>query len=212
MVHHGTKVFERRRAVTSMLVRGATPSEIAEALQVKRETVYNDIRVIRTGKNESLFSHTRKEIIAQLFLNARERMRYLWKTAEETEKDYVKIRAMMELRLNDERIFARLSDPKVNPDFTPKYSEQDVEYWVEQYDELLQRVEQMKQRREKMISNSENDNSNPAREQELEKEIYKLKNEREVYRKAYLRAQRKLTAVAGEAAEAGEADEEPETA
>ena len=109
MIMARTKVFQRRREVTSLLVRGVPPSEIAEMLNIPRHTIYNDIRVIRSAKNDALFAHTRNEIIAQLFLNAQERARYLWHTADNTDKDYVKVRAMQELRLNDERITNKLS-------------------------------------------------------------------------------------------------------
>ena len=168
MVHVRTKVLERRREVTSMLVRGFPPAEIAETLNVKTQTIYNDIRVIRSGKNDSLYSHTRSEVIAQLFLNARERTRFLWQTAENTDKDYVKVRAMQELRHNDERILDRLSDPKHNPDFEPEYNDAEIREWVERYDALRERVEQLQKRRE-------------GREADLEKEIRKLKSGEEDY-------------------------------
>jgi len=146
MVHARTIVLARRRTVTSMLVRGMPPSEIAETLHVKKETVYNDIRVIRSGKNNSLYACTREEIVAQLFLNAQERSRFLWETAENTDKDHVKVRSMQELRQNDERIIARLSDPKVNPYFTPEFTDEDIQEWVDKYDALRMRVEQVEKR------------------------------------------------------------------
>ena len=77
MVHPRTKVLQRRRDVTSLLVRGFPPSEIAEALSLPRQTVYNDIRVIRSGKNEALYAFTQSEINAQLHLNALARGRKL---------------------------------------------------------------------------------------------------------------------------------------
>jgi transcriptional antiterminator len=145
MVYSRTKVLARRREVTSLLVRGVPPSEIAEMLNMPRHTIYNDIRVIRSAKNDALFAYTRNEIIAQLFLNAQERARYLWHTADNTDKDYVKVRAMQELRLNDERIFDRLSDPKHNPEL--EYSEAEVKEYIERYDGLRERVEQAEERR-----------------------------------------------------------------
>ena len=148
MVHARTKVLQRRRDVTALIVRGLTAGEIAELLEIRRETIYNDIRVIRSGKYDSLFSQTRDQIVAQLFLNAQERARYLWRMAEEEEKGYVKVRAMTELRLNDERIVDRLSDPRINPYFTPEYSDADIQEWVDKYDGLLDRVRQMEKRRE----------------------------------------------------------------
>ena len=133
-----------------MLVRGVPPSEIAGMLNIPRHTIYNDVRVIRSAKNDSLYSHTRSEIVAQLFLNARERTRYLWQTAENTDKDYVKVRATQELRLIDERILDRLSDPKLNPEREPEYSDDVIKDWIERYDELHERVKQLQERRQWM--------------------------------------------------------------
>ena len=163
MLRARTIVWTRRRTVTSMLVRGMPPSEIAESLHVKKETIYNDIRVIRSGKNNSLYACTREEIVAQLFLNAQERSRFLWELAENTDKDYIKVRAMQELRQNDDRIIARLSDPKVNPEFTPEYSDEEVRKWIEEYDALRERVELVEKRR-------------VGREAELEEQIRRLKS------------------------------------
>ena len=115
MIYPHTKVLKRRRDVTSLLVRGVSPGEIAEVLELDPQTVYNDIRVIRSGENDALFAFAREEIKAQLFINAQHRARYLWRIVEEAEKEYVRVRALQELRLNDERIFDRLSDPKNLP-------------------------------------------------------------------------------------------------
>ena len=161
MSYPRSKVLARRREVTSMLVRGVPPAEIAETLNVKRETIYNDVRVIRSGKNDSLYACTRNEIVAQLFFNARERTRFLWQTAENTDKDYVKVRAMQELRHNDERILDRLSDPKHNPE--QKFKEEEVKEYIERYDGLRERVELLQERRK-------------GREAELEEQIRKLKS------------------------------------
>ena len=115
VVHASMKVLQRRREVTTLLVRGMAPGEIAEMLEVPCHTIYNDIRVIRSGSNEALMAHTRKEIAAQLFLNAQERAKYLWRLVDRTQKDSTKLQALKELRLNDERITWRLpaiADPR----------------------------------------------------------------------------------------------------
>ena len=110
MILPRTKVLQRRREVTSLLVRGIQPSEIAEILNVPRHTIYNDVRYIRSAKNDALWAHTRQEIISQLFLNAFARIRFLWHTADTEYRGHVKVRAMTELRLIDERIIDRLSE------------------------------------------------------------------------------------------------------
>ena len=69
---------ERRRKITTLLVRGVSPGEISEILGLPRDTVYNDMRVIRSGGNEELVAHSRREVLAQVLLNARERTRQLW--------------------------------------------------------------------------------------------------------------------------------------
>ncbi len=56
VVHASMKVLQRRREVTSLLVQGVQPGEIAEMLNVHCQTIYNDIRVIRSGSNEALTS------------------------------------------------------------------------------------------------------------------------------------------------------------
>ena len=115
MIYPRTKVLERRREVTSFLVRGISPGEIAEMLGVPRQTIYNDIRVIRSGKNEALIAHSRRDTFAQLYLTAQERARRLWPIVDGDGPDYVKIRALRELRLQDERIVNKLP-PVRHPD------------------------------------------------------------------------------------------------
>jgi hypothetical protein len=109
MVYPRTKVFQRRLEVTSLLVRGITPGEIAEVLEVPRQTVYNDVRVILSGRNKGLMAYARDEVIAQLLLNAQARWRYLWRLAETAESEHARVQAMRELRLNDEHIVNKLS-------------------------------------------------------------------------------------------------------
>ena len=103
-----TKVHQRRRQVTALLVRGVPPGEIAELLEVPRQTIYNDMRYIRSGRNEALTAYTQREITAQLFLNAQARARYLWDLAETAKSEHARLGTMRELRLNDERVVNRL--------------------------------------------------------------------------------------------------------
>ena len=102
MAYPRTEVLQRRREVTTLLVRGVSPGEIAERLGVRRRTIYNDIRAVRSGRNEALVAHSRREIVAQLYLNAQARSRYLWNLADTAKSEYVMVRVMHELRLNDE--------------------------------------------------------------------------------------------------------------
>jgi len=150
MIYPRTKVQERRLEVTTLLVRGVSPAEIAQALEVSRHTIYNDIRYIRSGRNEALALHTRNEIVSQLYLNAQARARFLWQTAENTDRDYVKVTAMRELRLNDERIVNKLPEPKRHT-----HEEEvkiDLEAMAARYKELEKRVIALRQRREQWES------------------------------------------------------------
>ena len=137
-----TKVWQRRRDVTSLLVRGVSSGEIAEMLEVSSQTIYNDVRNILSGKNKALSVYTHKQVIAQLRLNARERMKYLWRLLEETEKDHVKVQALRELRLNDERITAKLL-ASVKDD----QESEEMKELREEYQDLYERVEALKERR-----------------------------------------------------------------
>ena len=108
MEHARTKVWKRRREVTSLIVRGKSCGEIAEILNIPEYTVHNDIRVIKSGDNEALNVHTRNEINAQLYLNAWERVREVWKIFEKADSQHIALRCLRELRLNDERILKKL--------------------------------------------------------------------------------------------------------
>ena len=141
-----TKVWQRRRDVTSLLVRGVSSGEIAEMLEVSSQTIYNDVRNILSGKNKALSVYTHKQVIAQLRLNARERMKYLWRLLEETEKDHVKVQALRELRLNDERITAKLL-ASVKDDQEPEEESEEMKELREEYQDLYERVEALKERR-----------------------------------------------------------------
>jgi len=103
MIYPRTNVLERRKDVTRLLVRGYTPSEIAKGIGVSRETVYNDVRYIRSGRNEDLSEYGRKQMLAQVMLNARERVKELWSVVEKSESPYVKLLALRELRIHDQQ-------------------------------------------------------------------------------------------------------------
>jgi len=95
------QVFERRKRVTSHLVRGCSPAEVAEILRVDVATVYNDMRVIRSGANPELSVHSVGEIFAQVLLNQRARTKALWREVDTGEASTVRMRALRELRLQD---------------------------------------------------------------------------------------------------------------
>ena len=105
-----SECLQRRLKVSSLKIRGYSAAEIAQALNTTIDTVNNDTRVILSGKNKALLKHTRKEALAQLHLNANERAKYLWRIVEDAEKDQVKVNALRELRLNDEKILRMLSE------------------------------------------------------------------------------------------------------
>ena len=109
MIYPHTKVLERRKEVASLMVRGLTPSEIAEVLGISRDTVYNDIREIRSGKHDALSIHAQKEMVSHLLLNARERTRSLWRIADGAESEYIQLLALKELRIQDQAILKNLS-------------------------------------------------------------------------------------------------------
>jgi len=152
VIYPRTKVQERRLEVTTLLVRGVPPTEIANILEVSRHTVYNDIRYIRSGKNEALVAHTRREIIAQLYLNVQARKRYLWNLAETARSEHASVQAMRELRLNDEHIVNKLpgiGDPEdaQEDDFDRKAMAAQLIHYKEQFEALKQRVDALKKRR-----------------------------------------------------------------
>jgi len=62
---------------------------------------------------------------------------------DEAEKEYVRVRALQELRLNDERIFDRLSDPK----HQPAQDGEAPKEMMEQFEKLRDRVKFLKERR-----------------------------------------------------------------
>ena len=117
MVHPRTKVLKRRREVTTMMVRGISPSEIAEILDVPRQTIYNDMRAIRSTRNEALLAHARHEIVAQMVVNIQARWRFLWNLAENAKSEHVKVQAMRELRLNDMLMVNKLPDIVERPEW-----------------------------------------------------------------------------------------------
>ena len=144
-----TKVWQRRRDVTTLLVRGYSRGEIAETLKTRTQTIDNDMQVIRSGKNKALFAHARKQIIVQLHLNAMERAKYLWRIIEEAEKHSVKVQALRELRLNDEHITAKLPEPGKDT-MEEEEEEFDKEALRAQYQDLFDRVGYLQKRREGM--------------------------------------------------------------
>jgi hypothetical protein len=176
MVHPRTKVLQRRRDVTSLLVRGFVASEIAEALNLPRQTVYNDIRVIRSGKNEALYAFTKSEINAQLHLNVLARGRKLWEVVDNTPSDYTRVYALKEHRLNDERIVRKLppvESPRSNEAKIHRHIKSKAEdYW-------LHEIEMRKKRLAQAEENKQKDKERRKKDEERERMLKELEKERE---------------------------------
>ena len=98
------QVFERRRQVSPLLIQGCTPAEVAEMLQVDLTTVYNDIRVVRSGRNPELSMKSVSEIFAQVLLNDGARRKALWREANGADSSTVRVFALREMRLQDAMI------------------------------------------------------------------------------------------------------------
>ena len=146
MSNSRTEVLQRRLKVSSLKIRGYSVAEIAQALNTTIDTVHNDTRVILSGKNKAILKHTMKEMIAQLHLNARERTKYLWRIVEEAEKHYVKVQALRELRLNDERITAKLPEPGKDS-LEEDDDDMDKKEMLEQLQAIRKRFDLLRQRR-----------------------------------------------------------------
>jgi hypothetical protein len=150
MIMARTKVLQRRRDVVSLLVRGVSPGEIAEVLEAPRHTIYNDIRVIRSGKHDALVAHTREEITSQLYLNVQERTKHLWRIVDNQNKDYVKVLALRELRLIDERVLRKLKFMSEEEERNTEEDEALKQKVMADYVHLKERVDLMAKRRRGM--------------------------------------------------------------
>ena len=111
-----TQVLVRRQHIAKQLVRGITPAEIAQELDVSIHTVYNDMRFIRSGKFHALSVMSRDRMVCQLYLNAIARKRQLWRFIEEEDPSANQIVALLkEDRLNDEMVLNKLPAPRKAP-------------------------------------------------------------------------------------------------
>ena len=106
----------RRQHVARLLVRGVTPAEIAQKFDIPLHTVYNDIRVIRSGKFHALGALSRDRMVCQLYLNAIARKKALWQMVEKEDlTPHEKIAALREDRRNDQMVLNRLPAPRKKP-------------------------------------------------------------------------------------------------
>jgi hypothetical protein len=76
-------------------------TEIAEALKVSSDTVYNGMREIRNSTCAELVGHTKKEILQTVLLSRAARVNELWRTVSESDSGWVKVHALKSLRNED---------------------------------------------------------------------------------------------------------------
>lgn len=96
-----SETLARRKNVITLISRGYSPTEIAEALNTSRDTVYNDLRAIRKSVEPELIGHTKKEILHSIIMTRATRIKELWRSVSESESGWVKIQAIKQLRLED---------------------------------------------------------------------------------------------------------------
>jgi hypothetical protein len=119
------KTLVRRQLVMRNLVRGVTPAEIAQELDVPLHTVYNDMRVVRSGKFHMLNLYARDRIVCQLYLNATGRKRALWSIIDDHKlSPSHRIQAVREDRLNDQFIMNKLPPPRSAPADTEDWGDE----------------------------------------------------------------------------------------
>jgi DNA-binding CsgD family transcriptional regulator len=95
------ETLRRRKEIITLLSRGFSQTEIAEALNIPAETVYNDTREIRNSTCAELLGHTRKEILHTALMTRAARVKELWRTVSETDSGWVKVHALKSLRNED---------------------------------------------------------------------------------------------------------------
>ena len=96
-----SETLQRRKDIITLVARGFSQTEIAEALKVPAETVYNDMREIRNSTCAELVGHTKKEILQTILLGRAARVKELWRTVSETDSGWVKVHALKNLRNED---------------------------------------------------------------------------------------------------------------
>ena len=89
------------RIAKPLLTQGFSPAEIADILNVVVDTVYNDFRVIRSGRNPELAIQSVNEIFAQTLLNYRARLKQLHGVLRNSSSATVRVKVLSELRLLD---------------------------------------------------------------------------------------------------------------
>jgi hypothetical protein len=142
----------RRQLIARKLVRGITPAEIAQELDVPLHTIYNDMRTIRSGKFHALSVFTRDRMVCQLYLNTIARKRQIWRFIEEEDLSPREIAVLLrEDRLNDEMILNKLPAPRKAPadsegwgDETDRVKAMSVVFKYEQYYKELKKNEKYK--------------------------------------------------------------------
>ena len=102
------ETLQRRKDVITLLSRGFSQSEIADALKIPAETVYNDLREIRNSTCAELVGHTKKEILQSVLLSRAARVKELWRTVTETDSGWVKVHALKSLR-NEDTLLIKLA-------------------------------------------------------------------------------------------------------
>jgi len=128
------ETLQRRKKVLSLCLRGYTPSEVAEALGVSRQTVYNDIFRMREGEEwKKFFVLELRDLIS---LRSAQRMKELWKLALSAESEWVRAYTLKQLRLEDmlllqmEKFYRQFGDIDMG----------EVERLQEMMDELMKTV------------------------------------------------------------------------
>jgi DNA-binding transcriptional MerR regulator len=95
------ETLQRRKDIITLLARGFSMTEIAEALKIPTDTVYNDMREIRNSTCAELVGHTKKEILQTVLLSRAARVKELWRTVSESDSGWVKVHALKSLRNED---------------------------------------------------------------------------------------------------------------
>jgi len=101
-----TVVRNRRMEVSTLIAKGYSPGEVAQYLNVSPETVYNDVRFIRSGRNPELVANSVRQRTLQYDSNMREIRKGLWRIVDFGNNDYVKYLSLNLLTKLEEKMNA----------------------------------------------------------------------------------------------------------